>query len=276
MCLVNLVSRLVLAGLGHDAIHGTLMPQVPMLQNAFSSFALGGLVHFDHEKWHKEHVLFHHPHTKMEDDPDENREQNIPFWRLTNETTWTSTHEYVLGSHILVPLLIPLGTIHTDLPKLFSKFAALRKEAVISFSSVLLFHALPFLLQPLRRTSFAAWFLTSALSSLFITVSFHCSHLAEHLEVPFHPGVDWGERQMRTTTNFGCDWGLCGTLDLQLEHHLFPMLSYENQKAIQPIVKETAMQFGIPYNSNDDGILAAIQVHLAYMLALGRGGGNSH
>ena len=36
-------------------------------------------------------------------------------------------------------------------------------------------------------------------------------------------------------------------LDLQVEHHLFPTLSYAEQWKIKPFVEQTARDFGLPY-----------------------------
>ena len=37
--------------------------------------------------------------------------------------------------------------------------------------------------------------------------------------------------------------------EFQIEHHLFPNICHVHYKAISKIVKETAEEFGLPYNS---------------------------
>merc|ERR1719150_3518550 len=106
----------------------------------------------------------------------------------------------------------------------------------------MLLHLLPLAIRP-RRDGIKIVALTSMLAACVTLLGFHMSHLGDHLEMPFQPGIDWGEHQMRTSTNFISYIG--GTIDLQIEHHLFPMLSYENQQAVSPIVRETAREFGI-------------------------------
>ncbi len=56
---------------------------------------------------------------------------------------------------------------------------------------------------------------------------------------------------------------LTGGLNLQIEHHLFPAMNHQHLKAIQPIVKETCREFGIPYQEYDS-IWEALKEH--YML----------
>lgn len=162
---------------------------------------------------------------------------------------------------------LPILNALPDIPKLFSHAAETRREAVLAGSVALTMHLAPLFFQPGWKGP-AAVASSSMLTSLFTLLSFHTSHLGEQLEVRLEPGMDWGEHQMRTSTNFGAEFGLGGTLDLQIEHHLFPMLSYENQQSIIPIIKETAEDFGIPYHRYD-GILTGMHCHLKYMGSIG-------
>lgn len=40
---------------------------------------------------------------------------------------------------------------------------------------------------------------------------------------------------------------LYGGINYQIEHHLFPTLSHVHYSAIQPVVRKTCAEFGIPY-----------------------------
>ena len=61
--------------------------------------------------------------------------------------------------------------------------------------------------------------------------------------------------QMCTTANFGMDSFLtsfiCGGLNFQVEHHLFPKVCHIHYPAISKIVKETAESMDVPYLYND-------------------------
>ncbi len=57
---------------------------------------------------------------------------------------------------------------------------------------------------------------------------------------------------MKTTGNFAMknrfiNWYV-GGLNFQIEHHLFPNICSIHYTAISPIVKETAEEYGVPYN----------------------------
>jgi fatty acid desaturase len=63
---------------------------------------------------------------------------------------------------------------------------------------------------------------------------------------------DWGEVQVRNTTNFVNDKHnlfahAFGGINYQTEHHLFPGVSHMHLHHIAPIVQQTCADFGIPY-----------------------------
>lgn len=74
----------------------------------------------------------------------------------------------------------------------------------------------------------------------------------------------WAVHQMCTTANFGMDSFLtsfiCGGLNFQVEHHLFPKVCHIHYPVISKIVKETAESMGVPYLYNDT-FFTALQSH---------------
>merc|ERR1712232_1301925 len=68
-CLLNAVSRMVLAGQAHEAMHGNILPQFPKIQRAFAKFVIEGFLITPLDDWWVEHVVWHHPHTKTDSDP---------------------------------------------------------------------------------------------------------------------------------------------------------------------------------------------------------------
>jgi linoleoyl-CoA desaturase len=59
-----------------------------------------------------------------------------------------------------------------------------------------------------------------------------------------------------------------GGLNFQVEHHLFPRISHVHYPAIAPIVKETAEEFGVPYQCNPT-LGGAILSHVRLLKELG-------
>merc|ERR1712232_509257 len=206
---------------------------------------------------------------KTEDDPDENIHQQIPVWRLTNATTWNPMHSFPITTHVILGALMPIFNVLPDIENLFNKYAAIRACVIDSLLTLAFMHLMPFFFHPWRK-AMRVFVLCTMLPALITLFAFHTAHLADFLEVRHVPGVDWGEHQLRTTANFKAgDFSPSGTLDLQVEHHLFPFLSYENQRAVRHIVQETAAEFGIPYH-NYDSILEGFYTHMKYMVVLAK------
>jgi fatty acid desaturase (delta-4 desaturase) len=61
---------------------------------------------------------------------------------------------------------------------------------------------------------------------------------------------DWGVQQIVTSANWGGAVGnfFTGGLNLQVEHHLFPAISFMHYPGISKIVAEEAAKRGVPYS----------------------------
>ena len=64
---------------------------------------------------------------------------------------------------------------------------------------------------------------------------------------------DWGEQQVLTSANWGGAIGhfMTGGLNLQIEHHMFPAISFMHYPAISNIVRDECDKRGINYASYD-------------------------
>lgn len=80
------------------------------------------------------------------------------------------------------------------------------------------------------------------------------------------------EHQMRTTANFAPSSILAcfflGQLNRQIEHHLFPKICHVHYGRISIIVKQTALEFGIPYHQNRT-FLSTLRSHYRILKKLG-------
>jgi linoleoyl-CoA desaturase len=102
-------------------------------------------------------------------------------------------------------------------------------------------------------------------AGIILSTIFQLAHTVEHTThpMPDENGVidnEWAIHQMETTVNFArknklLSWYV-GGLNYQVEHHLFPKISHVHYPAIAPIVKQTAEEFGVPYNENDTFAIA--------------------
>jgi linoleoyl-CoA desaturase len=113
---------------------------------------------------------------------------------------------------------------------------------------------------------------------LVLGLVFQLAHVVEGMAfpVPDETGnIDeaWAVHQMQTTANFARkSWlanFLCGGLNMQIEHHLFPRICHIHYAAISDIVKKTAIEFRVPYIENPT-FLSALRSHYRMLKRLGK------
>lgn len=107
---------------------------------------------------------------------------------------------------------------------------------------------------------------------------FQLAHVVEGTEFPLtnqsgNIEEAWAEHQMRTTANFAGSSPMAafflGGLNRQIEHHLFPKICHVHYGRISKIVKQTAIEFGIPYHENKT-FAAALGSHFRMLKKMGR------
>ena len=83
---------------------------------------------------------------------------------------------------------------------------------------------------------------------------------------------DWVIHQMHTTANFSTQSKLAsiltGGLNQQIEHHLFANICSVHYIALSKIVKQTAVEFGVPYY-DIPSFWEAIKSHHRFLLKMG-------
>lgn len=142
-----------------------------------------------------------------------------------------------------------------------------------------LFIALPLLVMPITWGQFLIGFLAMQLAQgLVLGLVFQLAHVVEGTDFPI-PNDEgnmeeaWAAHQMRTTANFagGSKMAafLCGGLNRQIEHHLFPKICHIHYPAIGKIVKETAEEFNLPYIESIT-FVSALQSHYRTLRRLGK------
>lgn len=120
-----------------------------------------------------------------------------------------------------------------------------------------LFIVLPLIVLNVTWWQFVIGFLAMQFAQgLVLGLVFQLAHVVEGTSFP-HPNNEgnieeaWAAHQMMTTANFAVDSKIaaffCGGLNRQVEHHLFPKICHIHYPAIGKIVKETALEFNLPY-----------------------------
>lgn len=87
--------------------------------------------------------------------------------------------------------------------------------------------------------------------------------------------LEWAHLQVRTSVDYAwdspfCTW-MCGALNYQTIHHLFPSVGQYHYPQIGPIIKEVAKEFGIEYNYVPT-FAKAFEGHAGYLKQMGEKG----
>lgn len=281
-----------MAGIGlsimHDANHGSYS------KNNTVNKILGYLINFvggSVTNWKIQHNVLHHSYTNIEGHDEDIT--SIGLLRFSPNQKHLKVHRY---QHIYAWFFYSLMTFfwfaYKDIPQLMRykkdgrldstnrKYEWLMAE-LIGFK---VFYALYVIVIPLVLLDIPWWatlvgfMLMQATCGLLLTTIFQLAHImpTSHFPMPDTKGNienSWAIHQLYTTTNFSprstfFSWYI-GGLNYQIEHHLFPNICHIHYKQISNIVKKTAHEFGMPYNTQPNFIRAIIS-HIQMLKILGR------
>lgn len=265
------VMGLGVAGVGmsvmHDAIHGSLATS-NWLNRIFgaSIYLLGGNAY----NWEVQHNRLHHTYTNIHD-VDEDITGKF-LLRLSFQEKQRYIHRFQHIYAFFLYSLMTLSFLWKDFKEisLFNKMSKSgmtkpypRKELVKLISTKLAYVAFICII-PLGLTSisFTEWlvgfFIMHATAGMILSTVFQMAHVVEGAEQPEPDQTGcienaWAVHQLQTTSNFAgknriLSWFI-GGLDYQIEHHLFPSISHVHYHALSPIVRATALEYGLVYNA---------------------------
>lgn len=274
-----------LGGYGHEAMHGGVFKSV-RANRALALLTLD-FMGVSSYVFTAMHVPLHHVHTNVPGrDPD--IEVHYPAFRERQDQPrlWFHRfqHLYVwLIYAITFPVLWVSDFIACATGWWFGPYGRMtrpyRREALlfVLFKGLSLFtwYVLPFLILP-WPTALLVLGLMIGGAGLMVQGTFALSHqnvLA--MNVAGRPSTqpdDWGALQLETTVDFRHGHWLpvtfFGGLGYQIEHHLFPTISYSRLDEIVPIVKQTCAEFDVPYYYYPTA-WSALRAHYVFLRELG-------
>ena len=262
----------------HDAIHGAYSSN-DKVNEAMSTFfnLLGANVYV----WKVTHNVVHHTYTNIPGH-DEDIEIAPGLMRVTDHDPLKPHYKY---QHFYGFFLYCLASLSWVFRKDYVKFFKERigqtdnsmppKVEIYKLFFFKILYYILFIIIPLMVVDITWWqFVIGFVCMHFVEgavlgLVFQLAHLVEGTEL-----IDaneegnieeaWAIHQMQTTANFGSrstltTW-LCGGLNMQVEHHLFPKICHIHYPKISSIVRETALEFGVPYHDNTS-FFTALQSH---------------
>jgi Fatty acid desaturase len=284
-----IVLGVIVAGIGfnimHDGAHGSFSKH-KWLNNAaaYSLNILGGSSFM----WNVKHNVIHHAYTNIDGVDDDIDIQ--PWLRLTTTQKRRAMHRYQhIYFWVLYSLLYILWVFVLDYNKYFKGKIGETSFKKMSVSDHLVFWSFKilflgvFIALPIYMVGFTAWlvgFLVFSLVTGFvISIVFQLAHTVEHTHFPVPQAStgkledEWAIHQLKTTANFApknkfISW-MIGGLNFQIEHHLFPKISHIHYPALRNIIKQSCMEFGVPYIEYPK-MRHAVVSHVQYLKQMGR------
>ena len=245
----------------------------------------------DEESWRKGHNVRHHGNTNVA-----GRDPDIHFGpaRLTAQTPWAPRHKWQLP--FMVGLLAPnfgfLMNFHftglhdvlfgnglegNDLDVLPDRSKESRRLAYKrAFRKWLPYYAYNYLLFPLLAGPnflrvFAGNWIAETMRDVYSAATIYCGHVGEDV-ASWPVGTrtqgkgEWYAMQVMATNNLEVSKPLsilCGGLDFQIEHHLFPHFPPERLRQVAPEVRAICNKYGVPYKTASWG--ATLKKALAWV-----------
>jgi linoleoyl-CoA desaturase len=259
--------------IGHMALHGA-WDGLPGCEQ-FDSQRFQWDIPIDEEAWRRGHNVRHHQYTNVA-----GRDPDIHFGpvRLTEHTphrranylqlpfalllTWPS-FTFLMNGHFtgLIDCYFGNGRGGLDYLEDRSRKSVMRAHKM-ALRKYLPYYAKNYLLFPLLAGPFfwkvllGNW-LAETMRDVYSAATIYCGHVGEETAAypegtRAHGRGQWYIMQIEATNNFEVSRPisiLCGALDKQIEHHLFPKLPPNRLRQIAPEVKALCEKHGVRYRS---------------------------
>jgi linoleoyl-CoA desaturase len=281
---------------GHSSLHGAF-DNLPGAE-AFASKTFRWDAPIDEESWRHVHNGKHHGNTNVAGkDPD------IHFGtvRLTERTPYTRHHRWQLVHALAVAwpnFTFFIGSHVSGLNDVFfdnglpskvdvlpdrspASVRAAWKKGLRKYVPYYLYNYVlwPALAGPMFWKVLLGNWLAETLRDVYSAATIFCGHVGE--DVKSYPADkkargrgEWYAMQVEATNDFEVSWPvsvLCGALDKQIEHHLFPNLPPERLREIAPEVRAICAKYGVTYRTDTWG--RTLKKALAYIGQLAHDGG---
>ncbi len=285
--LFGLTGILLAFNCAHDCVHNTFSSNKRVNKIVF--YCVFNLQGVNARLWHKRHIASHHIFPNV-DGCDADIDDN-PFLRLSPHHRLRKHQKH---QHVYAIFLYLVYTLHWIFVKDFiylgkKHLANLRNQSYSSgFIAELIFLKIGYIVLlivlPVLFTGaslsqvITAFLIMHGFISIFFVLTLIISHLCMETEFPKvdEQGVlpyDYYEHQLAVSLDYHPESEMAnfifGGFNAHTAHHLFPNLPHTVYACISPLIKEKAIQYGLPYN--EKSIPKAIQSHFRYLKKLGAG-----
>ncbi len=289
--LLTIVMGVGMAGVGmnvmHDANHGSYSSKNWINKILGGSiYILAGNVY----NWQVQHNVLHHTYTNihgMDEDLDAGR-----IIRFSKHAKWYRFHKFQHYYSVLLYGLLTFNWMLTSdfkqtkrylsqklsFGKMPTKVGQWSNLVITKVVYVSLWIVIPFIFLDIAWWKILlGFFIMHYTAGLILSIVFQLAHVVEDTDMPLpdESGTmknTWAIHQLFTTVNFSTknrimNW-FTGGLNHQVEHHIFPNISHVHYTKISRIVRETALEFNLPYNEYKT-TRKAIIAHFKYLKQMG-------
>lgn len=276
---------LIAFNIAHDASHHALFKR-PALNTLFSyTFNLIGVNSYI---WDIKHNRSHHAFTNVP-----GHDMDIEQIRIARLIDKVPAKWYYRYQHLYVPVLYPLASLYMILVKDFQMFATRQfgntlhfshpaREYVILILSKLLYLTYALLIPmwvldlPWYHVMMGFLLMHAVVGASIAVILFPVHTQADSIfPTPDAEGYihdDWYAHQIKTGLNFGArqpvlTW-LSGGLNLHIPHHLFPGICHIHYEKLNGILKQTALEHGLPYK--EITLFQVLRSHLQFLRIMGK------
>ncbi|KAJ3130004.1 hypothetical protein HK101_005158 [Irineochytrium annulatum] len=287
----GVMQALVLLHVMHDSSHAAFT-RSPLVWKWVGTLTMDVLAGASVHSWLHQHVLSHHLYTNIQQaDADVPQQQSGDVRRIYKAQEWFPLYAfqwlYLPVLYSLLGLKFRVQDIVNQLIKKFNgplrvgKVEAKHWIEQISVKTFLIYWriVLPVTHFGLTIPQSLALFLFAELSTgIYLAWNFQVSHISSVANFPESKAEiddEWAVNQVKTSVDYAQgDWMttfLCGALNYQIEHHLFPSVSQYHYPAIAPIVREVCKKHNVPYNVLPS-FSVAFSLHLRHLFVMGSQG----
>jgi linoleoyl-CoA desaturase len=280
------------AGIGlsimHDANHSSYSKHKWV--NRMLSFSLT-LVGGYPPNWQYQHNVMHHGFTNIE-----GHDEDIDPGKILRFSPNSPLLKHHRKQHIYAWFLYGLMTLTWSINKDFKQIFRYFRDGIeftkgkskaqiiteVIFGKILYYSyilVLPIIILPIAWWAVILLYLgMHFIAGFSLAIIFQTAHVMPDTKYPLPNDEgkvenNWAIHQLQTTSNYATknkvlSW-FVGSLNFQVEHHLFPTVCHVHYRKLSAIVQSTAAEFNMPYNVQPT-FSAAIKDHHKMLKALGR------